>query len=133
MNPIPRAGIIAPLTVVPMSALLAAGDKALSRHSTELKSVFEEVLLLSGAGLLFAYTAMLLIGIPGYMVAKRLGQANYPVTLLAATLASAIAASLGGFDSGYPAAFGFFMIFAVPIALSFTAIVRHSPIANTGH
>jgi hypothetical protein len=133
MNPIPRAGIIAPLTVVPMSVLLVAGEKVLSRHSTELKSVIDGVMLLGGAGLIFAYTAMLLVGIPGYMVAKRFGQANYPMALLAATLASAIAASMGGFDSGYLPALGFFMIFAVPIALSFTTIVRHSPIATTGH
>jgi hypothetical protein len=131
MNPVTRASIIAPLTVVPMSALLATGDQALSRFGVNFKSIFEGMLLLSGAGLPCAYAAMLLIGIPGYLVAKRLDQANYPAALLAATLASAIAASLGGIDSGYPPAFGFFMIFAVPIAVCFTAIIRRSPVPAT--
>ncbi|WP_367871692.1 hypothetical protein [Luteolibacter sp. Populi] len=116
-----KAGLLAPLVIIPISSLIAVPLCVLQGAPKEAV-IF--VFLYAGYGLPIAYAALLGVGLPGYLIATWFDAVNYPVALFTAALACVIAglAMTGGSFN----LLGSLILFAFggPIAALFVRIVR---------
>lgn len=125
--PVVKASLISPLVVVPISLLIAI---PLVIFTGNLKEARAFVFFYIAFGLPVAYASLLVVGLPGYLLARWLRMVSYPAALITAAVACMIASCPLG--DGTLNVFASLILFAfgAPIATVFVWIVRReSPIA----
>ncbi len=129
------ASLVTPWVVIPMTALYSLWylatwlGKPLPDPSITLIwphpfKPWESVFLYSLYGVPTAYVSLILIGLPCYLVAKKLNIFSFSVAIVAAVLACIPAAAFFGSNYNFWSLFGFLLLFGVPLSVVFTRIVK---------
>lgn len=124
VHPVIKASVVAPLVILPISALVAISVLFLTGKP---KEAGDFLLLYLMYGLPIAYGSLLVVGLPAYFIARWLDAVSYPAAMIAAAVACVIAGSAA--DRGSFNALASLILFAFggPIAVVFVRIVRREP------
>jgi len=136
-----KASLITPWMVLPISALFSLyylctwigkplPDPAVTLIWPHPFKPWARVMLYSLYGVPTAYAALLLIGIPCYLAARKMNMLSRKTALCAALLASIPAAFVYGGTDHFWKLFAFLILFGIPIACVFAWFMKDGETKN---